>query len=96
MLKTFAQLKRDLQVGVKVKTLVNNCKPEMEGQVRPVGKVQTNAIAFVRDDEKLSWLWWPDTAKNIEYDNNIFSVYEKPNKYNNQQRTLLFTYEILN
>ena len=94
MLKTFAQLKRDLQVGVKVKTITNYVKPEMEGQIRPIGKVQTNAIAFLREDNKLSWLWW-GKANNVEYENNIFKIYEDPANWNGQKRTLVFVYEIL-
>ena len=27
--------------------------------VREIGKVQTNAVAFVKADGKLSWLGWP-------------------------------------
>ena len=33
--------------------------------VREIGKVQTNAVAFVKADGKLSWLWWPK-AKDVK------------------------------
>lgn len=94
MKKSFNQLKKDLQVGVLVKTLTNNCKPEMNGQVRAIGKVQTNAIAFLRDDDKLSWLWW-GKASCYEYEDNVFKVYDEPRAYNNYTRNLLFVYEIM-
>lgn len=93
-MKTFSQLKKDLQLGVKVKTILNNCKPEMNGQVREIGKVQTNAIAFLRADNQLSWLWW-GKASDYEYEGNIFKVYDEPRAYNNFTRNLLFVYEIV-
>lgn len=76
MKKTFNQLKKDLQVGVMVKTIANNIKPEMNGQVRAIGKVQSNAIAFLREDNKLSWLWW-GKASEYEYEDDTFKVYSQ-------------------
>jgi len=93
-MKTFAQLKRDIQEGITIKTVTNNCKPEMSGQVRKVGKVQSNAIAFLRDDGKLSWIWWPK-ANCVEYEENTFKIYDEPREYNNFTRELLFVYEIV-
>lgn len=93
-MKSFSQLKKDLQTGVKVKTIFNYCKPENNGQIRAIGKVQTNAIAFLKDDSKLSWLWW-GKASNYEYEDNVFKVYDEPNAYNNFTRNLLFVYEII-
>jgi hypothetical protein len=96
MRKTFAQLKRDLQVGVKVKTLYNYCKPEKEGEVRTVGKQQTNAICFDLGEGRLSYLWWPEKAsQNVEYEDNVFKVFDAPAKWNNNTRTLAFAYEII-
>lgn len=89
-MKSFAQLKKDLKVGVKVKTISNIVKPEKNGEIRPIGKVQTNAICFETSEGRLSYLWWPK-ASEIEYVGNVFKVYDN---YNGQ-RTLVFTYEIL-
>lgn len=102
-MKTFAQLKKDIKVGTTIKTICNNIKPERNGQVRKVGKVQTNAIAFEIPEceqkrnlwgelQTLSWLWW-DKASNYEYDNNIFKVYHTDTKTN--ERVLDFIYEII-
>ena len=88
MKKTFSQLKKDLQVGVLVKTIANNIKPEMNGQVRAIGKVQSNAIAFIRDDKQLSWLWW-GKASEYEYEDNTFKVYSKDHSQ------VYFVYEIM-
>jgi hypothetical protein len=87
MKKTFAQLKRDLQIGVKVKTLYNYCKPERIGEIRPISQVQTNAIAFKKDDGRDSWLWWEKTSQ-YDYNDNIVNCYNKAGE-------LEFTYEIL-
>ena len=95
-MKTFAQLKRDLQVGVKIKTITNNCKPEKNGEIREIVIAQTNAIAFKRDDGKPSWLWWPKQASTyIEYEGDIFRIYEAPNSWNDNKKTLIFVYEII-
>ena len=95
-MKTFAQLKRDLQVGVKIKTIINNCKPELNGQVREIMLTQTNAIAFKRDDGRPSYLWWPKQAsKYVEYEGDTFKIYDAPNNWNGNKRTLMFVYEIV-
>lgn len=102
-MKTFSQLKKDLQAGTQVKTLLNNIRPEKNGQVRRIGKVQTNAIAFeIPENEQktnlwgetqtLSWLWW-DKASNYEYDGNTFKVYHTDKRTN--ERVLDFIYEII-
>lgn len=102
-MKTFSQLKKDLKVGTTIKTVLNNVRPEKNGQVRKIGKVQTNAIAFeIPLDEQepniwgkiqtLSWLWW-DKASNYEYNGNIFKVYHTDKRTN--ERILLFVYEII-
>ena len=42
--------------------------------VRAVGKAQTNAVAFLKPDGKLIWLFWPK-AKDIQIiDENTFIV----------------------
>lgn len=95
-MKSFSQLKKDLQVGVKIKTILNNVKPEKNNQVRELIKVQTNAIVFKDETHTsgTSYLWYPK-ASLVEYEDNIFKIYEEPNKYNNNTKTLLFVYEIL-
>lgn len=88
-MKSFAQLQRDMHLGVKVKTITNNCKPENNGEVREISKVQTNAIAFRRADGKDSWMWWDKKHNTFEYDNNILKVFWK------HDNSLAFVYEIL-
>ena len=86
-MKTLAQLKRDLQVGVKVKTIINNCRPEREGEIREIVKAQTNAIVFkTAYNSGESWLWWPK-AKDVIYYDNVFELYE--------DGFLIFQYEII-
>lgn len=101
MKKTFAQLKKDLKEGMEIKTVLNNIRPERNGQVRKIGKVQTNAVAFEIPKEEqhtnlfgeiqtLSWLWW-GKASCYDYDDNIFKVYHFDIQNN---RVLDFVYEI--
>ena len=101
-MKTFSQLKKDLHVGVLVKTINNYIKPERNGQVRKIAKVQSNAIAFELPIEEqkpnlwgqvqtMSWLWW-DKASCYEYDENIFKVYHFTDA---NEKILDFIYEIL-
>lgn len=100
-MKTFAQLKKDMKEGTKVKTIYNAYKPERNGQVRTIGKVQTNAIAFCVPEEeqqpnifgevqKLSWLWWKK-ANNYEYEGDTVKIYDE---YKGE-RVLSFIYKIL-
>lgn len=95
-IKSFLQLKKDLKVGTVIKTIKNFIKPEKEGEIRQIGKVQTNAIAFLRDDGRLSYLWWQGGASCIEYEGDTFKVYNPPARYNNYQKTLAFIYQIIN
>ena len=88
--KSFSQLKKDLKVGVKVKTVVNEIKPEFTGEIREISIVQTNAIAFkcIRNGvETNSWLWWLK-AKNYEYEDNTFKCFD-------DNGNVLFIYEIM-
>lgn len=102
-MKTFSQLKKDIKVGTTITTILNNIRPEKNGQIRKIGKVQTNAIAFEipLEEQKrdifgniqtLSWLWW-DKASNYEYDGNTFKVYHIDKRTN--ERVLDFIYEII-
>lgn len=97
MKKTFAQLKRDIEdKNISIKTLYNYCKEDKIGQVRTILKTQTNAIVFNDNTTSSgeSWLWWPK-ASLIEYEDNIFKIYNEPCRYNNFTKTLAFTYEFI-
>lgn len=90
MQKSFSQLKKDLKVGVKVKTITNNLKPDFNGEIREISIVQTNVIAFkcVRNGKEVnSWYWWGKT-KDYEYEDNIFKCYD-------ENHNLEFEYEIM-
>ena len=98
MKKTFAQLKRDLQVGKKIKCLVNNCRDNFEKEEREILRKQTNAITLktLRNGEYVeSCIYYPNQADMVEYEDNVFSFYEKTNRWNDNKRTLLYTYEII-
>ena len=71
-MKTLADVKRKMTLGSKwhcVRVFNNN---ENIG-VREIGKVQTNAVAFLKPDGKLSWLWWPK-AKDVQVEGNSFTI----------------------
>lgn len=71
-MKTLADVKRKMTLGSKwrcVRVFNNN---ENMG-VREIGKVQTNAVAFLKPDGKLSWLWWPK-AKDVQVEGNSFTI----------------------
>ena len=71
-MKTLADVKRKMTLGSKWR-----CVRLFEGGkdlgVREVGKVQGNAVAFLKPDGKLSWLWWPK-AKDVQVEENAFTV----------------------
>ena len=73
-MKTLADVKRKMTLGSKW-----HCVQLFEGGkdlgVREVGTVQTNAVAFLKHDGKLSWLWWPK-AKDVQVDKNGFTVFQ--------------------
>lgn len=71
-MKTLADVKRKMTLGSKwhcVRVFNNN---ENIG-VREIGKVQSNAVAFLKPDGKLSWLWWPK-AKDVQVEGNSFTI----------------------
>lgn len=71
-MKTLADVKRKMTLGSKwycVRVFNNN---ENMG-VREIGKVQSNAVAFLKPDGKLSWLWWPK-AKDVQVEGNSFTI----------------------
>ena len=89
--KSFAQMMRDLNEGAMLKTVINNVKPERNGEIRKIVKKQTNAIAFENkeDANKPSWLWWDKKHYAFEYIGNTIKVFHK------KSNELLFEYEIV-
>ena len=80
-MKTFAQLKRDLKVGTKLKCIFNYHGKYLN-VVRPISKVQTNAVYLKTETENgtvNSWLDFPPTASLVKYDGNVFEFYSKIN-----------------
>ena len=79
MKKTFAQLKRDLQLGVKIKMIkreVNGKEGKANTEEREISIVQSNAVAFktLLNDGTFgnSWLYFPK-ASQVEYIGNTFT-----------------------
>ena len=79
MKKTFAELKRNLQVGTKIKMIkreVNGIEEKTIPNEREISIIQSNAIAFktlLRDGTiGNSWLYFPK-ASQVEYIGNIFT-----------------------
>ena len=71
-MKTFADVKRKMRPGTKWRCIHLFDNTDMG--VRAVGKAQTNAVAFLKPDGKLIWLFWPK-AKDIQIiDENTFIV----------------------
>lgn len=80
-MKTFAQLKRDLKVGTKLKCIFNHYGKYLN-VVRPISKVQTNAVCLKTETEDgtvNSYLDFPPKAKLVKYDENVFEFYFERN-----------------
>ena len=80
-MKTFAQLKRDLKVGTKLKCIFNYHGKYLN-VIRPISKVQTNAIYLKTETENgtvNSYLDFPPTAGLVKYNENVFEFYSKIN-----------------
>jgi hypothetical protein len=80
MKKTFAQLKRDLQLGTKIQMIkreVNGKEEKVITEEREISIVQSNAIAFktLKADGTVgnSWLYFPK-ASQVEYIGNTFII----------------------
>lgn len=65
MVENLAQLKRYMQVGTRYQMVENVLKPETNGEIRIVNKVQTNAISALRNGGDY-WLYW-QKAKNMRF-----------------------------
>lgn len=55
---TFTQWKKRIQVGTQLLCVSNTYRPDLDGQVRVVDKVQTNTVRCVGN----SWTHWPKAA----------------------------------
>lgn len=75
MKKTFAQLKKNLTIGNKLKCLEHNIRPERVGQVNEVVK-KSGVAVFTLQNGKEVRLEYPGSANLVEYENNTFSFYE--------------------
>ena len=71
-MRTLADVKRKMTLGSKWRCVQLFMGGEDLG-VREVGKVQGNAVAFLKADGKLSWLWWPK-AKDMRVEENMFTI----------------------
>lgn len=71
-MKTLADVKRKMTLG-RSGGDVRLFEGGKDLGVREVGKVQGNAVAFLKPDGKLSWLWWPK-AKDVQVEENAFTV----------------------
>lgn len=73
-MRTLADVKRRMTLGSKWR-----CVQLFEGGkdlgVREVGKVQSDAVAFLKADGKLSWLWWPK-AKDVQVEDDTFTIFQ--------------------
>lgn len=97
MKKTFAQLKRDLKVGKKLKLIYNASCQTYVGSTREISKVQTNAICLKTlhvEGYRNSYLWYPEKASLVEYEDNRFRFYNQ-SKWTNNERVLQFEYEFV-
>lgn len=94
MEKSFAQLKRDLQVGTKLKCIYNLHGKNLN-TIRTINKRQTNGLYLetkILDKGTFSsWLMFPKKAEQVLYENNNFRFYETINN----TKTLVLEYEII-
>jgi len=70
-MKTLADLKKDLAVGVKVKRLFG---PKNNGEILTVTQIQSNGLQFGK-----SWLDYP-VSSLLDYDDKIISIFEPANR----------------
>lgn len=77
-MKTFAQLKRDLKVGTKIKCIFNLHGKNLN-TIRTITRVQTNAVYIETNDGERtfeSWLPFPKKSSFVKYENNTFEFYD--------------------
>ena len=77
-MKSFNELKRDLKdnIGGTLKVLYHFRANEDMMQDRKIEKVQSNAIVTSFGTHKACWLYYPKSASLVEYNDNIFTIYE--------------------
>lgn len=96
-MKTFADLKRTLKIGTKIKMLSNDWYPNgpLIGLERVVHKIQSNGVGFLdKRTEKESWLFFDNGAKGFVFDGtNKFSVILNIDAPLEERK--LMTYEVL-
>jgi hypothetical protein len=76
-MKSFAELKRRFKPGLVLRCIENTYRPEVNGQLRKIVKVQTNALAFhhLGEEEKgLFWLYFPPAADVKIIGKNTFAI----------------------
>lgn len=98
MKKTLSQLKKDLHKGVKLLCLEHSQKSDYVGLIREVNITQTNAFTLLTEKNGAmvdSWLWYPK-ASMVDYEDDVFTVYEDFSQYGGNARQLLYSYKILN
>jgi len=62
---SWTALKKRFVVGMQLRVVRNTYRPEVNGQIRTITKVQTNALMFDVDG-KSYWLNFPSSAKDVE------------------------------
>lgn len=75
MKKTFAQLKRDLTVGKKIKFTEHNVYPEKVGEEYEISKKQSNAICTKQNGKDI-YMSYPASSNLVDYEDNKVTFYE--------------------
>jgi len=97
-MKTLADFKRALTLGSKWKYTYfqwdgENAIPYLQTQcVREVGKVQSNAVAFLTDKRTLSYLHFPKSSEFQINDRGEAEIYFPADVLYNLPRRLVLTY----
>ena len=86
-MKTIADLKKKIQLGVKLECY-NHWVKESLG-IREIGHVQSNSFAFTTLKGSLSWCNFPKRSEVVFVDNNTFNII---NPDNNE---LILTYKFV-
>ena len=77
MKKSFSQLKKDLQVGKKLKVLYHFRNDDRFMQDRVISKVQTNAFTSKwGNDTKDYYCYFPTNSELVDYEDDTFTFYE--------------------
>jgi len=70
-MKTFADFNRRIALGVRLLTVRNTYRPELDGKEREVTRVQTNGFWWrVRDDSRESFTRYPKATETEIVDTN--------------------------